>query len=178
MGGQGSCPPIALSTRNQTIRSTRHSGLCCRATTSARSRSRPRPGSRKEQLGDFLEVRRRNAGHFVELFGNLDYVRIQRPIGDSSWFGFSLILEGPLAGQRDEVVRRLMAAGVECRPIVAGDFTKNPVIRYFDYRIHGDLKNTAKVDRDGFFVGNHHYDISEELSALKDLLEEAVSARL
>lgn len=127
-----------------------------------------------DQLDGFLEVRRQNAACFVELFGNLDYVRIQRPVGDSSWFGFSLILEGQLAGRRDEVVKRLTAAGVECRPIVAGDFTKNPVIRYFDYQIHGELKNTAKVDRDGFFVGNHHYDVTEELSELKALLEGCV----
>ncbi|MDO8586176.1 MAG: DegT/DnrJ/EryC1/StrS family aminotransferase [Armatimonadota bacterium] len=124
-----------------------------------------------DKLGGLLAARRRNARHFVELFGNLDYVRVQKPLGDSSWFGFSLILEGCLAGRREQVVKRLMEAGVECRPIVAGDFTKNPVIQYFDYEIHGDLKNAEKVDNDGFFVGNHHYDISEELSGLKELLE-------
>lgn len=128
------------------------------------------------KLGSFLAARRKNAGRFTELFGDLDYVRIQKPVGDSSWFGFSLILEGRFVGRRDLVVKRLMEAGVECRPIVAGDFTKNPVIKYFDYEIHGDLKNAAKVDKDGFFVGNHHYDISDELSNLKDVLESCARA--
>lgn len=129
-----------------------------------------------DKLGGFLVARRQNARVFVELFGNLDYVRIQRPMGDSSWLGFSMILEGRLEGRRDEVVRRLTETGVECGPIVAGDFTKNPVIRHFDYQIHGELKNAAKVDRDGFFIGNHHFDISERLSDLKQVLEDCAKA--
>lgn len=129
-----------------------------------------------DKLGGFLVARRQNARLFIELFGKLDYVRIQKPVGDSSWFGFSLILEGRLAGRRDRVVRRLTEAGVECRPIVAGNFTKNPVVRYFDYDIHGDLKNAAKVDADGFFIGNHHYDISEQLVYLRELMEDYANA--
>ena len=124
-----------------------------------------------DKLDGLLSARRKNARRFVELFGDLDYVRIQKPLGDSSWFGFALILHGPLLGQRDRVVQCLTEAGVECRPIVAGDFTKNPVIQYFDYEIHGELKNAERVDKDGFFVGNHHYDISEELYGLKELLD-------
>lgn len=129
-----------------------------------------------DKLGGFLVARRQNARIFVELFGNLDYVRIQKPVGDSSWFGFSMILDGRLAGRRDRVVRRLTEAGVECRPIVAGNFTKNPVVRYFDYDIYGDLRNAAKVDSDGFFIGNHHYDISEQLVCLRKLLEDCANA--
>jgi CDP-6-deoxy-D-xylo-4-hexulose-3-dehydrase len=124
-----------------------------------------------EKLGGFLAARRKNARKFVDLFGGLDHVRIQKPPGDSSWFGFSLILEGPLAGKREQVVKRLTEGGIECRPIVAGDFTKNPVIQYFDYEIHGELKNAARVDNDGLFVGNHHYDISRELAHLRTLLD-------
>ena len=130
-----------------------------------------------DKLAGLLSARRKNAARFVELFGNQGCVRIQKPVGDSSWFGFSLILEGALKGQRDSVVRRLTDAGVECRPIVAGDFTKNPVIRYFDYEIHGELRNAEAVDKDGLFVGNHHYDISAELSGLKELLDSCAYGR-
>jgi len=129
-----------------------------------------------EKLDGLLAARRENARGFVDLFGDVEYARIQRPVGESSWFGFSMILEGPLAGRRDQVVKRLTGAGVECRPIVAGDFTKNPVIRYFDYEIHGDLANAARVDSDGLFVGNHHYDISGELSGLKNVLDDCAKA--
>ncbi|MBI2842711.1 MAG: DegT/DnrJ/EryC1/StrS family aminotransferase [Armatimonadetes bacterium] len=123
-----------------------------------------------EKLAGFLEARRRNAESFVELFGGLDYVRIQRPLGESSWFAFALVLDGPLSGRREEVVARLSEAGVECRPIVAGNFTKNPVIRYFDHEIQGDLPNANRIDVDGLFIGNHHYDISSELAEVQEEL--------
>ncbi|MHB9035622.1 MAG: DegT/DnrJ/EryC1/StrS family aminotransferase [Armatimonadota bacterium] len=124
-----------------------------------------------DKLDDLLAGRRQNARKFTELFGGLDFVRIQKPVGDSSWFGFSLILDGPLAGMRDHVTSILTEAGVECRPIVAGNFTKNPVIRFFDCVSHGDLPNSDRIDRDGFFIGNHHFDISEELLAVRNVLE-------
>ncbi len=127
-----------------------------------------------KKLRRLLSARRDNARRFVELFGDLDTVRIQRSVGDSSWFGFSLILEGPLAGRRDQVVRDLASSGIECRPIVAGDFTQQPVIRFFDYETHGDLPNARKIHRDGFFVGNHHFNISDQLLALHDVLAQRV----
>ena len=124
-----------------------------------------------EKLAELVEERRKNAETFVGLFGDKDYVRIQTPVGESSWFAFALTLHGPLAGRRDEVVGRLMEAGVECRPIVAGNFTKNPVIRYLDCEMHGDLPNANRIDRDGFFIGNHHYDLSDELAAVRRSIE-------
>jgi CDP-6-deoxy-D-xylo-4-hexulose-3-dehydrase len=123
-----------------------------------------------EKLDDLLWARRSNARRFVELFGNMDCVRIQKPLGDSSWFGFALVLQGPLSGNRERVVGALTEAGTECRPIVAGNFTKNPVIRFFDYEIHGELHNADAIDKDGLFIGNHHFDISGELESVREVL--------
>lgn len=130
-----------------------------------------------EKLDSMLRGRRANAERFVDLFGDQDFVRIQKPVGTSSWFGFALILDGPLAGRRSEVVEMLADSGVESRPIVAGDFTKNPVIRFFDYEIAGPLPNTSNVDANGFFIGNHHYDISEELGLVKEILADLAAER-
>ena len=131
-----------------------------------------------QKLERLLSGRRENARRFAELFGNLDFVRIQRPVGNSSWFGFSLILEGSLAGRRDQIVNDLASSGIECRPIVAGDFTAHPVIRFFDYETHGDLPNAGKIHRDGFFVGNHHFEITDQLLALRDVLAKRAGARV
>jgi CDP-6-deoxy-D-xylo-4-hexulose-3-dehydrase len=48
-----------------------------------------------EQLAkfpDFLAQRRTNAQRFVELFGGVEEIRIQREVGESSWFGFAVTL--------------------------------------------------------------------------------------
>ena len=55
---------------------------------------------------------------------------------------------------------------IEARPVVAGNFTRNPVIKYLDYSIHGELRASDRVHDHGFFVGNHHFDITEQLEKL------------
>ena len=53
------------------------------------------------------------------------------------------------------------------RPIVTGDFTKNTVMKYFNYEIHKSLKNADYLHYRGFFIGNSHEDLSNELNYLK-----------
>ena len=81
----------------------------------------------------FIEQRRKNAEYFVEKFSKLPNVKIQKEIGKSSWFGFSIILTRKIKGERDEVIKQLTELGVETRPIIAGNFMKQPVIEYFTY---------------------------------------------
>lgn len=127
-----------------------------------------------KKLPDFIRVRRQNARKFQKLFGDNPHFAIQQETGRSSWFGFSLIIreQSPLC--RNEVVDRLGCDGIECRPIVTGNFTKNKVIEWFDYEISGDLKNAELVDKNGFFVGNHHFDIKEQLIFLKETLDKYI----
>ena len=92
---------------------------------------------------------------------------IQAEIGKSSWFGFSLVLRDGAA--RAPFVRELVDAGFEVRPIVTGNFAKNPVMQYFDYSVHGSLSNADYIDAHGLFVGNHHYPIAEAVAALAQM---------
>lgn len=89
---------------------------------------------------------------------------------DSSWFGFSMILEGTLRGRRAELVHVLDERGIDSRPIVAGNFAKNPVMEHLNARGVGDLSNADRVHDDGLFVGNHHYDITPQLESLRDAI--------
>ena len=114
--------------------------------------------------------RRENAAYFVESFRDLPNVRIQREVGESSWFGFSLILEDALAGRRREVVDALTAAGVEARPIVAGNFTRNPVMRYLEAVVPEQLLAADKIHNDGLFVGNHHVAVHDGIDLVRDTL--------
>ena len=67
---------------------------------------------------------------------------------------------------RESVLRELANSGIESRPIVAGNFTRNPAIKYLDYSIHGKLLVADWIHDRGFFVGNHHFDIQRELILL------------
>ncbi len=108
-----------------------------------------------KKMDQIIKVRRENAVYFAEKLSGWRGIRIQKEIEKSSWFGFAIVLEEEYKGKRDSVVKKLEAAGIEVRPVVAGNFTKNPVIRYMDYSIAGVLENADEVHENGFFIGNH-----------------------
>lgn len=128
-----------------------------------------------KKIPALIAGRRANATHFVDRFAEIPEVRTQRETGESSWFGFSMILEGSLAGRRAELVRAFAAAGIESRPIVAGNFTRNPVMRHLDAVVPDALPAADKVHVDGLFVGNHHYPVLEGIDLVADTVR-AVAA--
>lgn len=128
------------------------------------------------KLPDLVAARRRNAATFQGLFADADFARIQSETGRSSWFGFALTLAGPLAGRREAVAARLGEIGVEVRPIVAGNFVRNPVMARLEHSVHGSLEAADRIDRDGLFFGNHHYDVSEPLARIRETLGELARA--
>lgn len=124
-----------------------------------------------KKLDQFVQGRRRNAAYFNSLFENDARFSIQKPHGESSWFGFSFILNGDSSLTRDVVLRRLQAANIDVRPIVSGNFLRNEVLKHLNYRVVGEHHVADDVHDHGFFVGNHHYDISDKLDYLKDVLD-------
>lgn len=123
-----------------------------------------------KKLPAMLAARRRNADRFADVISRYPWLRLQREIGSSSWFGFGLVVDGDAPLSRAQLVQRLSAAGIESRPIVAGNFAKNEVLKWFDYSICGELENANEIDLRGLFIGNHHYDLQGELSALDAVL--------
>jgi CDP-6-deoxy-D-xylo-4-hexulose-3-dehydrase len=119
---------------------------------------------------EFLDARRSNAKKFTQLLFNSNSYQIQKEIGNSSWFGFSIILKGSLKGKRELLLKVLAENKVDTRPIVAGNFTINPVMEHLKYSTLPNLSNANLIHNDGFFVGNHHFDVSEELDKLYLLL--------
>ena len=97
---------------------------------------------------------------------------MQEEIGDSSWFGFSLILKNKLENKRENLINILAKNLIETRPIVAGDFTQNPVIKYLSHEISGTLSNAAYLDKNGFFVGNDHRNLEAKIEKLYILIKE------
>jgi CDP-4-dehydro-6-deoxyglucose reductase, E1 len=127
-----------------------------------------------KKLPNFLHQRRENAKLFVELFKDHPDFIIQKDIDNSSWFGFSLIIRPGSKLQRREVVNTLQNNNIDCRPIVTGNFTKNEVMKYFDYEIHKNLENADYLHENGFFVGNSQVCLKGQLHILKNLLHHQI----
>ncbi|MDO8927282.1 MAG: DegT/DnrJ/EryC1/StrS family aminotransferase [Sideroxyarcus sp.] len=122
-----------------------------------------------KRLPMLIEERRKNGKLLQAALANHPDIIIQQEIGESSWFGFSLVIRPGSKLTRKALVARLNELGFECRPIVAGNFAKNEVVKYFDSEVHGNLRNAEHIDQNGLFVGNHHYPIPEAFAALAKL---------
>jgi CDP-6-deoxy-D-xylo-4-hexulose-3-dehydrase len=119
------------------------------------------------KLDAFTATRRRNARTARELLApHAGWITMQRELGESSWFGFSLLVREGTGTSRPQVVRALSDAGIECRPIITGNFARQPVLRHIDHSIAGDLAGADAVHDRGLFVGNAERDLECELTHL------------
>lgn len=119
-----------------------------------------------------LIQRRKNAKIAQEVFKNESHIFLQEEHRASSWFGFGLVLTGNLEGKRREVIAKLTEAGVECRPIVAGNFTKNPVIKHMNCAPLEHYPAAEYIDKNGFFIGNDCVNLESEIRETAKLIKE------
>jgi CDP-6-deoxy-D-xylo-4-hexulose-3-dehydrase len=123
-----------------------------------------------KKLPTFLEQRRKNAKLFVELFKDHKDFMIQKDIDNSSWFGFSLIIKPESKLKRKDFIEKLQENNIDCRPIVTGNFTRNEVMKFFDYEIHEELTNADYLHDNGFFIGNSQVCLENEIRYLAEVL--------
>ena len=121
-----------------------------------------------KKLDGFLKERKSNGKYFLDKFSNINSISLQKNQDDSSFFGFPIIFDDDV--RRKEFIELCDENNIEYRPIVAGNFTKNKVIDYFDYSIYGDLKNSNILHNNGLFIGNHHFDVKKDLDEIYNLL--------
>lgn len=122
-----------------------------------------------KRLPQMVVERRKNGRLLQQTLGKHPEIIIQQEIGESSWFGFSLVIRPGSTLTRKQLLAQLNELGFECRPIVAGNFAKNEVVKYFTSEVHGKLKNADYIDQHGLFIGNHHYPIACAFEALARL---------
>lgn len=123
-----------------------------------------------KKLDRFLEIRRKNAQHFVSLFKDDERFIIQKETGESSWFCFTMIINPDSSIERERVLKKLKDAGIEYRIITGGNILRNDVIKYYDYEVTKS-SNADIAHYRGFFVGNHPYDIRDKIDYLRNTLK-------
>lgn len=122
-----------------------------------------------KKLPKFVEQRRENAKYFQEAMKDHPDLMIQKEIGESSWFGFSLVIRKESGLKRRDLVNELNAKGFECRPIVAGNFAGNEAVKFLNAEFPFELKNASYIDKNGLFIGNHHYSMRGTIDELREL---------
>ncbi len=123
-----------------------------------------------KKVKKMLNIRLENSKYFIKKFKDSPVVIIQKEIGKSSWFAFSLLLKGHLKNKRKKIISLLDKAGIETRPVVVGNFMKNPVIKYFKYINNKNYTNSDYVDKHGFYVGNYPKNLKTQIDFLYKIL--------
>ena len=57
---------------------------------------------------------------------------------------------------KQELVNHLEKAGIETRPVMAGNILEQPVSKMIKFRKNSNLKNAQYIMRNSFLIGNHH----------------------
>jgi len=126
-----------------------------------------------KKLPGFTAQRRRNLALFTRLFGADERFIIQRENGRSSSFCFPIILRPGATPPRAEVMKALKQAGIGYRIITGGNFLRHDCLKYYDYSTVGEIKNADIAHDYGFFVGNHPFDLTPQIEALRRVLDRA-----
>ena len=66
----------------------------------------------------------------------------------------------------------LEAAGIETRPVICGNFARQPALEHFDYRISGVLAGADRVMDCGLYWGTHPNMSDDEVDYVIDTVRE------
>lgn len=94
------------------------------------------------------------------------------PGTDAAWFGLACLLDASLAQQQKEFLQYLTKNGVENRPIISGNFARQPVLKLYGMSVDpDDYPGSEVIHRQGFFIGSHNQPIAkEQVAYLVDVL--------
>ncbi|WP_308910060.1 DegT/DnrJ/EryC1/StrS family aminotransferase [Pseudokordiimonas caeni] len=111
-----------------------------------------------KKLEGFVEARQRLARKLIAgLSGWMDILQPQKTTdgGEHSWFGMPILLNANAPITRDDLCAQLNAAGVETRPVIAGNLVRHPGTRQFDHRVADKLTGADAVMDRGFAIPCH-----------------------
>ena len=129
-----------------------------------------------EKLAEFNACRRDNMQRIREAFQankricSLLSLMEASPGVDPAWFGVAALLHRPYAHQRLDFLKYLEKNGVENRPIIGGNFIRQPCIAAFcaDERPE-NYPGSEAIHTRGFFIGVHQ--IPLEQAVIEKLVE-------
>lgn len=121
-----------------------------------------------QKLPGMLQMREENHAH-ARLAVSDTPLRLQEPRAGSSHFWLGGVIE---VGDRTPLVERLLAAGISCRPFLAGNITRQPVIDEMPHTVAGPLPVADTLHEQGLLLGNHGRDLRAEIDRAAAILRE------
>lgn len=107
-----------------------------------------------KKLQKFIKVRRKNYLSVKKIIDSFDKIKLQEQTDYSSWFGFGIVFYTSKI-KFEKIINLFSQNKIDTRPIVTGDFTKQPVMKYYSKNKY-NLKNCKKINDFGVMIGNSH----------------------
>lgn len=93
---------------------------------------------------------------------------------NAAWFGIPIILNSSDKSYKQIVMNKLHKKGIITRPIISGNFAKQPSIKLYKIKTDYKLPNSDLIDKKAFFLGLHNIKITD--SKLKFLTNSIYSS--
>lgn len=113
--------------------------------------------SQFKDLNSFIRLRSENRKNIInkinknkKVKGNFFILKENKNV-KASWFGIPIILSKKL--NRKKVVLKLEKNGIETRPIISGNFLKQPAIKRYKIKSNLNLQNADYADKHGLYIG-------------------------
>ena len=124
-----------------------------------------------KKLPEFTKQRRKNLKQFELIFKDDNRFITQKEHGKSSSFCFPIIIKPESNIDRERIFKALHEADIGFRMITGGNMLRHDVLKYYDWSIDGKAVNADIIHDNGFFIGNHPFDLSKQLEKLKEIIE-------
>ena len=117
-----------------------------------------------KQIESFLSFRRSNAEYLKQLIREVPWIKLQSQPTQGSWMAFGFVIDED-GLERSELINHLSQLNFETRPIVTGNFLRQPVMKTLHDSViaKGSFPNADKIHYKGFMLGNHGRDIRSEI---------------
>lgn len=111
------------------------------------------------KLDGFIEGRRALAAYYNKRMArHAGLLRVQKEqTGHQNvQLGYSVIVEKGAPFTRKQFVDHLEEAGVETRPVIAGNLAEHPAMKLIKHKVKGKLPNARHIMRNGMYMGCHN----------------------
>ena len=129
------------------------------------------------KLSKFNDLRTRNAEKLLEIFSSYSkYFSIMQVNEKSScsWFAFPVLVKKSAPFNREDLTSYLEISGVETRPVVAGNIARQPGFKKLMPNQNLSLPGADIIHEQGFYIGIHPIDYSNQIKKLSEILEKFV----
>ena len=123
-----------------------------------------------KKLNKSIKIRRKNLKTFNKLFSNQNKYLIPSTSFYSSSFSFPIIIKNTNEKEKLKIFNKLRKSKIDFRLIAGGCFASQEYAKYFNFQIFKSIKNSKKLHKQGFMVGNAPVDLTYQIKKLYSVL--------